>query len=613
MKIGGCLLLLFLFVPFVSSAIIIENDFDEIYNVGDLIEVNFSLVKDYSVSDFVEVELDCKNEEFVLKKDYISLEKDEKKYIYFESPLPIEGDCKIGVSFLNEEEKSGGFEVSDKIIIDYILNDRFFLPSEKLKANGSVEKENGEDFEGILKIKISELMEKSIEVVNGKFSFDYEIREDSIPKEYDLEFFVEEKNFKDEVINSGVKRDKIEIRPKATFLEINCSEEVFVPTNFSIRVSLLDQIGREFENETIIVKIFDPLGDIVYQEEILSGDFLNYSFLGNSTKGGWIIRAYHSNLLKMKPLYVRENMDAKVYLEGNVLYFENIGNVPYDKVVGYILDNESSNNITGYFNISVPVGEIKTHLFYNEGEYNISIDGEYLGEYQLTGESKTSGITGYSIFGDYEFSNQSYFVFGGVLIFLFLVWFFVFKKKVFKKLYGGNKGTEENMSTTPKGVPLSKNKSKKLVVKEEKGEEKKPIVRKNYILFIESNVSVDNFESIVEKYGFKLNKVDSNLGYVISFNLKESNPDLKFYNLAKAIMNFSKIKKAKTSIVINRGMFENKLSLLKKFALLNRKLLKYSEGKILVTSKFFDSLKIGIENEKKVVEIEGRKLEVCLI
>jgi hypothetical protein len=613
MKIWGCLLLLFLFVPFVSSAIIIENDFDEIYNVGDLMEVNFSLVKDYSVSDFVEVKLDCQNKDFVLKKDYISLEKNEKKYIYLKSPLLIEGDCKISISFLSEEEKSNGFEISDKIIIDYILNDRFFLPGEKLKANGSVEKKNGEEFEGILKIKISELMEKSVEVVNGKFSFDYEMREDSIPKVYDLEFFVEEKNFKDEVINSGVKRDKVEILPKASSIEINCSEEVFVPFNFSIKFSLLDQIGREFENETIIVKIFDPLGDIVYQKEILSGDFLNYSFLGNSTKGGWIIRAYHSNILKVKPLYVRENMDAKVYFEGNKLYFENIGNVDYVKMVEYILDNGSSNNISDYLDISVPVGEKKDYLFYNEGIYNITIDGEYLGEYQLTGEPKTSGITGYSIFGDYEFSNKSYFVLGGVLIFLFLVWFFVFKKKVFKKLYDKNKGVEKNMSMTPKSVPLSKDKSKKLVVKEEKEEEKKPIVRKNYILFIESNVSVDNFESIVEKYGFKLNRVDSNLGYVISFNLKESNPDLKFYNLAKAIMRFSEVKKAKTSIVINRGMFENKLSLLKKFALLNRKLLKYSEGKILVTSKFFDSLNIGIENEKKVVEIEGRKLEVCLI
>jgi hypothetical protein len=302
-------------------------------------------------------------------------------------------------------------------------------------------------------------------------------------------------------------------------------------------------------------------------------------------------------------------MDAKVYFEGNKLYFENIGNVDYVKMVEYILDNGSSNNISDYLDISVPVGEKKDYLFYNEGIYNITIDGEYLGEYQLTGEPKTSGITGYSIFGNYEFSNKSYFVLGGVLIFLFLVWFFVFKKKVFKKLYDKNKGVEENMSM----IPSSKNQGKKLVVKDEKGEEKKPVVRKNYILFIESNVSMDNFESIIEKYGFKLNRVDSNLGYVISFNLKESNPDLKFYNLAKAIMRFSEVKKAKTSIVINRGMFENKLSLLKKFALLNRKLLKYSEGKILVTSKFFDSLNIGIENEKKVVEIEGRKLEVCLI
>ncbi len=603
MKIGGCLLLLFLFVPLASSAIIIEDNFEEIYNVGDLIEVNFSLLKDYTVSDFVEVGLDCKKEEFILKKDYISLEKDKKKYIFLESPLPLPGDCKIKISFLNEVETSEGFEVSDKIDINYVLNDRFFLPGEKLKANGSVEKRNGKDYEGILKIKISELLEKSVEVVGGDFYFEYEIKEEIVPKEYNLEFLVEEKNFKDEIINSGLKREKIMIKPKATSLKINCSEEVFVPSNVSIRFDLLDQIGREFENETIVVKLFDPLGDIILQEEVLSGTFLNYSFLGNSSKGGWMIRTYHSNLLAEKSIVIRGNMDAEVYLEGNSLYFENTGNVPYEKLVKYSLDNGSSENYTDYLNVSVPVGGEEGYLLYNKGEYNITVDGNYLGEHHLTGYSIGSRITGYSIFGDYEFSNKSYFVLGGVLIFLFLVWFFVFKKKIFKKLYGGNK---------EKGQEKKEIKPKKMVVKE-KEEEKKPIIRKNHILFIDSNVSLDNFESIIEKYGFKLNRVDSNLGYVISFNLKDSNPDLKFYNLAKAIMNFSSVKNAKTSIVINRGMFENKLTLLKKFALLNRKLLKYSSGKILVTSKFFDSLKIGIEKEKKIVEVEGRKLEICLI
>ena len=106
MKNWGWILLLLFVMPLVSATIVIDDDFDNLYNVGDLVEVNFSVLKDYDVSGFVEVLLDCDDETFVLKKDYVSVEEDKKKYIYLESPLAIEGDCRIEVSFLSENERS---------------------------------------------------------------------------------------------------------------------------------------------------------------------------------------------------------------------------------------------------------------------------------------------------------------------------------------------------------------------------------------------------------------------------------------------------------------------------------------------------------------------------
>ena len=392
----------------------------------------------------------------------------------------------------------------------------------------------------------------------------------------------------------------------------------------------MDQIDRPFENETIVVKLTNPLGDIVYQEEILGGKNGSYEFEGDAMKGGWLLKAYYSNLLKVKPIYVDANEEIESAIVGNVLYFENVGNVPYEGVIDFILDNGSFEKIV-YVNISVDVGETYEHPVYYIGEYNVTINGEYLGEYQLTGEPGKSGITGYFIFDNYEFTNASYFFLGGVLVFLFLVWFFVFKKKVFRKMgkskvsvvgagdwelgdrkSEGRKLGKGEMDLKTKAQGEEKVQNNKLVVKE-KNEENKTVVRKNYILFLESNVGISSFESIIEKYGFKLNKVEENLGYVLFFNSKEKNPDLKLYNLSKAIMRFSGVKKAKTSIVINRGLFENKLTLLKKFALLNRKLLNFCEGKILMTKKFFESLDIGVQKETKKVEVMGRNLEVCLV
>ncbi len=627
MKLGGYLLLLFLIMPVVSATIVIDDDFDHLYNVGDLVEVNFSVIKDYDVSGFVEALLDCGEDKFVLKKDYVSLEEDRKKYIYLESPLAIEGDCRVVVSFLNEEERSVEFEVSDKIEIDYTLNDRFFLPYEKLIINGTVEKESGEDYDGLLKVEIVDLDEKTVEVIDGDFSFEYEIREDSYPKEYLLKISVEERDFRDKIINSGTESENIEIRPKATSIKIEAIEAIVPPYEFNFTVALLDQIERVFDNETIIIKLWNPLGNVIFKDAVLSGEMIYYNFSGDAMKGCWNIKSYYENIVAVKPVCIDENKEINSSLVGNVLYFENLGNVIYDGIVNFTVNKEDFNE-TIYFNISVGVGEIEEYVLNYEGEYNFSLNGKNYGLIPLTGNF---------ILGEINFDEQSYFVAGGILVFLFLVWFFVFKKKVLRSL--GKKRREGRRQSfynpraqepafagqsfldhsPPKQQTVNGNKkeikeiqSNKLIVKEIK-EEDKPVVRKNYMLFLESSVDLESFRGIIEKYGFKLNLVEEKLGYVLFFESKNMNSELKAYNLAKTIMRFSGVKNAKTSIVINRGIFENKLTLLKKFALLNRKLLVHSPGKILMTKKFFDFLKIGVAKDVKKVRVLERDLEICLV
>ena len=506
------------------------------------------------------------------------------------------------------------------------MNDRFFLPYEKISINGSVEKESGEDYEGLLTVEIIGLDEKTVEVIDGDFSFEYEIGGSVEPRDYSLRLVVEERNFEDKIINYGSESDNLEIRRKATSIDIQGDEEVVPFFEYFFVVDLLDQVGEDFDNETIVVKLMNPLGDIIFQDEVLSGERVYYNFSGDSMKGGWNIKGYYENIVAVKPVYVDINKEVKSYLVGNVLYFENLGNVPYEGIVDFVLDNGTFNEIV-YVNISVGVGKIYEYPIYYVGEYNFTLEGESYGLVSLTG---------YSVLGEINFDRNSYFVAGGILVFLFLVWFFVFKKKIFRKIGKKRKGKISEEPATSSNIrskthpsrhgvadQLVRNqgneikgqeeqKKKKLVVQEKK-EEKKPVVRKNYILFLESSVGVINFEGIVEKYGFKLNKVEDNLGYVLFFNSSEANPELKLYNLSKAIMKFSDVKGAKSSIVINRGLFENKLTLLKKFALLNRKLLKYAGGKILMTKKFFDSLRICVQKEVKKVRVMERELEVCIV
>jgi hypothetical protein len=597
MKNLSVMVLLFLFFPLVSSTVIIEDDFDSVYNVGDLIKVNFSVQRSIEVSDFVEVLLDCGDEEFTLKKDYILVEPDVRREFSFESPLGIEGNCRLKVVFLNEEVSSEEFEVSDNLIIDYTMNDKFFYPNETLIINGTVEKESGEDYSGVLNFIIEGLDEKSVEVISGNFNLNYVFSSNSLPKEYRLEFLVEERNFVDEVLNEGRRIDFVEIKRKATYLEIE-SVESFQPSyNFSFNISLLDQAREKIENKSVVVKLKNPLGDVIFQGSFSELEEIDYLFSSESMKGGWNLHAYYGNLVTVKPIYIEENMEIDTYVSGNILKFENVGNVVYDGIVEVDLGNSTFEDKL-YVNVSVPVGSVYDYPLYYEGEYNLTLDGESLGLVHLTG---------YAIAGDIELTWRSYVLFLGVLIFLFLVWFFVFKKKVFRK-FGKEIISEKKDFAKEVIIP-----SRKILVKEAEEEKISPVNKKTYALFFESSENVENFSGIIENYGYKMNKVDDKIAYTIFYEKEGVNSESKLYNLARAIKRFSKVRGEKVSIVINRGEFEGKLSLLKKFALLNRSLLKYAEGKILMTRKFYDLLKLTEEKKDEVVEVMDRELKVCLV
>jgi hypothetical protein len=599
MKLRGGILFLVLFFPLVSSTIIVENGFDEVYSVGDLINVSFSIERSIEVRDFVEVILDCGSDEFTLKKDYVLVEPDIKRVFSFESPLSIEGDCRIKVLFVNEEVTSEEFEVSDYIYVDYSLNDKFFYPLENLTINGTVKKANGENYFGAVNLKIEGLEEKTAEVIDGKFNFGYIFPKKTIPKEYNLEISVVERNFLDEVLNEGVKRSSIEVRPKATYLEVDAEEVVVPASEFNFSVVVLDQMENFLPNESVVVKLKNPLGDVIFQGSYISRENISYKFSSDSLKGGWNLYSYSGNLVEVHPVYVDENMELKQYISLNVLKFENVGNVPYEGVIEVTVDNTSFGDKL-YLNVSIPVGETYEYPLYYVGSYNLTLNGE-----------KFSGVhlTGHAISDNFDLDWKAYAVFLGVLLFLFFVWFFVFKKKIFRKLEKEEVHNRQDFAKEVAVIPPTK----KIKVREVPEEEVGPVNKKTYALFFESSEKADIFSSIIENYGYKMNKVSENVAYTIFYEKEGVNSELKLYNLAKAIKRFALVRGGKVSIVINRGQFEGKLSLLKKFALLNRSLLKYVEGKILMTQKFYDLLGINDPKQNEVIEVMDRKLKVCLV
>src|SRR3989339_639311 len=307
------LILILFFVPFGSAVIIFQNNF--------------------AMADYVEVSLGCSNQTFIVNKNYYEIGSNEKRYFFFEFPAPINGECVCNVKFGDEKETSNKFKISNEILINYNLNDKFFSSLDLVRINGSVIKENKQMFNGGILISIPGIIEKTVEVTNGSFYSEFLIPEKANPSKYNFSLSVEEKNILGKVINSGRKSEKIEVLSSPTSIQIISEELIVLPKNLTFQVNLINQVGNLIENETLVVKIFDINNNIVFEKEVKSSENLSYFFKSDSFKGGWKINSYYGKIFSSKPIYINENSEVLVLVIDNKIKIQNIGNVPYNGIV----------------------------------------------------------------------------------------------------------------------------------------------------------------------------------------------------------------------------------------------------------------------------------------
>src|SRR3989339_39095 len=369
------LVLILSFVPFGSAVIIFQNNFDNLYNVGDKMRVNFTIENNFALADYVEVSLGCNNQTFIVNKNYYEIGSNEKRYFFFEFPAPINGECVCNVKFGEEKEISSKFKISNEVLIKYNLNDKFFSPLDLIRINGSVIKENKQMFNGGILISIPGIIEKTVEVTNGSFYSEFLIPEKANPSKYNFSLSVEEKNILGKVINSGRKSEKIEVLSSPTSIQIISEELIVLPKN------------------------------------------LSYFFKSDSFKGGWKINSYYGKIFSSKPIYINENSEVLVLVIDNKIKIQNIGNVPYNGIVSLKVQNGSSFLIVPINVDNLDIGETFIPKLDLYGYYNVSY-----------GENNFSNayLTGAAILFDSTFTIKSYII---TFIFLFILisFYFVFK------------------------------------------------------------------------------------------------------------------------------------------------------------------------------------------
>jgi len=584
MKVKVIFFVLLLFVlPLASAQIVFENNFNGVYSVGDLVHVNISIQKPVSTSSYLETFLTCGGSNFLVWKNYVSVLGGGRKFVDFDFPISIYGNCHLKSTFDGDSQSSQQFNVSRDIKINYDLNSISFSPGDNFLIKGTATKANGELLNGTLKIFSPGLVEKTIAVSKGKFNYNFEIPPGALPGNHDFNFEAREEDASNHLINEGESSFKITVRsiPSKIVSHTNFTE-VDPPKNVTINFSLEDQAGNPISNEFLILEIHDTENNILVKKTVESPGKYFYEFPGNATLGLWSFGFYYGSLSSFSKVYVGENKNLSFNVaNNNTLLIKNVGNVLYDGIVTYSFQNMSGEENRS-INVSLDVGKQMGVPLNLRGDYNLSAGGNSLGGFSFTGNAIKEGSSGMPLFGYWVFIGI---LFLGILIFLF------FRKKSFVK-------TKSPYMKKKNWVATQGKHKRSLFLKTKSNMDVYSAFFKNF------DENLNGFKEILKKYGWTLHRVNNKISFVLFYSNQKSSSK-KIVKFAKEMLEVAKSKKVSLSISVNSEKFYNDKTLISKFALKSRKMLeKAPSGEMIVSKKILEDLGIKKDQRKVLVNMD---------
>jgi len=378
-------------IPFASAEIFVSQ-LNEVYNIGDEINIDLTLIPSLPSEDLL-VNLNCGNFSENIYNNYHPLGAGEQGSVNVQRRLSssllgnLTGSCSILVNYGTEIQSTEPFRISNSVNMEVEFDFDNYEPSSIINLQVSAEKESGTLVEGFLEV-ISEEIGISVveEISGGAISLSLEIPEDAKSgnqnvslRVYELDSLGEQTNYANQTSHIGISQIFKE-------LKLVFSSESFLPgEEFTYSVNTYDQAGDIIQRDISIV-VYEP-GDFVHLKKLVKPEneqSLNFEL--DSLQGYWKIEASSGDLSETKLFYLKEVEEIQTSLINNTLIVTNIGNVRY---VGPL--EISIGSTVEVKQIELEIGESKDfNLYAPDGTYLIRVnDGgnaTVLGDVALTGK-----------------------------------------------------------------------------------------------------------------------------------------------------------------------------------------------------------------------------------
>jgi hypothetical protein len=465
--------------PFVSAEMIINQQPNKIYNLGDSVVVPITVKTLTGVSTIFSMDLLCGGKQINFYKNGVKLLAGEEKRMDASLILTKDvlgeyiGMCKIKAMLPGDSVPyimTNEFKISSTLILQPNTEQKEFEPGQSILIFGNAIKENGQDVNGFVDMEIligNSSADNIIQpgtITNGMYSMNITLPTNMRAGNYLIKLNAYEMTPDGIKTNKGFVNYNIVIKQIPTYLELSFETNKVVPgTNVKVKAILHDQTGDKI-NSNAIITIKRGLTDIQIQQQTLTDEYLELPIVYNEPPANWTVFAISNQLTAEVPFVVIENKKIEVTIINETITFINTGNIPYNDAVLIKIGNNKSLEVPIFLAID---GTAEYRLEAPDGEYEVEVIDE-------KGESKLTQIvplTGRAIdIKDLSKSTMNA-IFGQplALIFIILVLLagaFILVRKAYKKnLYGTGfslfkkkvKQPKVNAAWENRAIPLSKN------------------------------------------------------------------------------------------------------------------------------------------------------------
>jgi hypothetical protein len=407
-KLLTLVFLVIILSSFASAEILVTQQPNKVYNLGDSVTVPITIKTLTGVSAVFSMDLLCGAKDINFYKNGVNLLAGEEKTMDASLVLTKDllgesvGTCKIKAILPSEDPVlTNEFKISNVLTLSPNTEQTEFDPGQSILIFGDATKDNGQPANGFIDLVIatdnsSNGITQHGTMNNGMYSMNITLPQNMKAGKYLVTLNAYEMTSDGSKTNKGFVNYNIAIKQVPTSLELLFEDDKVAPaTSVKVKAILHDQTGEKIDS-TAIITIKKGVPGIIVEgggpSEIATGTYMELPIAYNEPPANWTVFAMSNQLTAESHFIITENKEIKAEMINDTLVITNIGNVPYNDTIVIKIGNVSEP-----FDLFLGVdGVKKITLNAAEGEHDIEVINE-------KGESKlkeTITITKSRLTGD---------------------------------------------------------------------------------------------------------------------------------------------------------------------------------------------------------------------